>query len=559
MPAGVPVSIRGQHNERHPAKEPHPRHPTLLWCSSGPHYVDVGLFGAFSTCQNCRARRAGQRARAAAAAQNQQMQVQLEQQEQPPLQQPEQPNVPVFQNQAADPLNDLAISAEDRVLLQKVRTELMAIQLDECSHCNEKWFDMKMKNGKCSKCAKTNKWTAENNMDPGLAPNLPVLTEMEEILISPVHAMTQVWQIHGGQYAYRGHVCNFPRDTAVFHNRVPLLPEECEVIVFRRTTATGDEVVNENFRVRKAVLVQWLDFLEANHPSFQNRRVTVDRERLNSFDEDANVAGRIQTIAVENLEARAEEGPPEDHSADGQNQAAGEQTFSAGFAPNLRSGLTEFEQLAAAAQGNDPPEIVLTMPMVRGTPINEHSAELIAINAFPTLFPTGKGDFKEIRGKKVTMEEWAAHLMRYNDGRFARHSRFRYWALNTIFRKRAKNASKYYAKSHPTDGDLSVEDIREMIDSNDAERLAQRVSRSAAPIEGSRPFWASKRKDLTAQIRDIGCPSVFFTCSAADVQWPDLHQHMPGYNIAHVNDADSYKARWKSLNENPGNYIIFNT
>ena len=81
-------------------------------------------------------------------------------------------------------------------------------------------------------------------MDPDSVPaNLPVLTQMEEILISPVHALTQVWQIHGGQYAYRGHVCNFPRDTAILHDCVPLLPEECEVVVFRCRGAEGQTAV----------------------------------------------------------------------------------------------------------------------------------------------------------------------------------------------------------------------------------------------------------------------------------------------------------------------------
>jgi hypothetical protein len=135
--------------------------------------------------------------------------------------------------------------------------------------------------------------------------------------------------------------------------------------------------------------------------------------------------------------------------------------------------------------------------------------------------------------------------MRYEDGRFARHPRFRYWALNTIFRQRAREASRWYAKSHPEDGALNIEEIREMIDGNNAAGLAQRVSRAAAPIEGSRPFWTSKRRDLNSQIRDLGCPSVFFTCSAADIQWPDLHRHMPGYTGDNEPDGpEAYRTRW---------------
>jgi hypothetical protein len=56
------------------------------------------------------------------------------------------------------------------------------------------------------------------------------------------------------------------------------------------------------------------------------------------------------------------------------------------------------------------------MPIVQGTPISEYGDQKIAIDAFPTLFPTGKADFKDHHDIKVTMEEWAVHLMCLEDG-----------------------------------------------------------------------------------------------------------------------------------------------
>ncbi|KAK7019330.1 hypothetical protein R3P38DRAFT_2714460, partial [Favolaschia claudopus] len=349
----------------------------------------------------------------------------------------------------------------------------MDITMETCGSCNEKWFDLAVNAaGLCRKCAGPNpgKYTIDNMMDPGsVRSDLPVLTQMEEILISPVHALTQVWQIHGGQYAYRGHICNFPRDSAVLHNRVPLLPEECEIIIFRRSGTAGGQQVNEDFRVRRAALSTWLRYLEEVHPTFRSRRVTIDWDRVNAFGQDENVQSRIQNISVDEMHGGLEEGPPQFG-----NEDPPEQTFSAGFAPNIQPPETEFEQLQRqAAAANLPPELnpqvppareqILTMPGVRGTPISEYENHKIAIDAFPTLFPTGQADFNELRNQKVSMEDWAAHLMRYKDGRFAQHPRFRYWALNSIFRRRCKEASRWYAKSHADDGALNVEEIREMI------------------------------------------------------------------------------------------------
>src|SRR6266516_7396708 len=84
-----------------------------------------------------------------------------------------------------------------------------------------------------------------------LTTHLPKLTQIEEMLIAPVHAMLQVWQVRGGQTKYTGHTCNFPRENAVFHARVPLLPEQCDIIIMRRTGIDEqNEQIFQDFRVR---------------------------------------------------------------------------------------------------------------------------------------------------------------------------------------------------------------------------------------------------------------------------------------------------------------------
>jgi hypothetical protein len=218
----------------------------------------------------------------------------------------------------------------------------------------------------------------------------------------------------------------------------------------------------------------------------------------------------------------------------------------------MNRGQTEIEQLHAAAFHDDTP-VILTMPAVHGTAINEHAGHPIAIDAFPSLFPTGKADFSAVRETEVTMAEWAAHLMRYEDGRFARHPRFRYWALNTIMRHEAKRASKWYTTTHPADKELTFEDIQEMLNADDAKGLADRVAHAAVNLPGSRPFWAKSQRDLIAQIRSPQCgsPHVFVTFSAADIQWPDMHRHMPSHVPNGEEDAHSYRTRMKDLNDNP--------
>ena len=155
------------------------------------------------------------------------------------------------------------------------------------------------------------------------------------------------------------------------------------------------------------------------------------------------------------MEIATDAGPPE--ADDGNPQDQGERLYSRGFVPNLQDGLTELEHLQHAAANIGP--YVLTIPEIRGTPISEYSGHQIAIDAFPTLFPSGKADYNAPREIKVTMEEWAGHLLCLEGKQFSQHPRFRYWVLNTIMRHAAKKASSWYLNTHHDDRRLTVEDI----------------------------------------------------------------------------------------------------
>ena len=100
---------------------------------------------------------------------------------------------------------------------------------------------------------------------------------------------------------------------------------------------------------------------------------------------------------------------------------------------------------------------------------------------------------------------------------------------------------------------MTVEEICEMMEAGDAVGLAQRVSHAGTKLAGSKPFWQSAQKDLIAQIQalDIGTPHVFFTCSSADIQWADMHHHMPNNDPNAAENATSYRTRMNDLNNNP--------
>src|SRR5579859_1595981 len=101
--------------------------------------------------------------------------------------------------------------------------------------------------------------------------------------------------------------------------------------------------------------------------------------------------------------------------------------------------------------------------------------------------------------------------------------RFPFFALNTKLRAQAQAQAKMFIRTHPGDADLTVEELRERLNSNTKATFISSIQRSINWIPGLTPFWQRQRSQLVQMIEQQGSPHLFFTLSAADLHWPDLH------------------------------------
>ena len=264
--------------------------------------------------------------------------------------------------------------------------------------------------------------------------------------------MMQAWSVKGGQTKYAGHCCNFIRDTANIVSKVPLLPKDIDIIVVRSkdTTEQPSLATRDCFRLRREVITDYIHVLQRSHPSFRSGRVTIDWDALNSLPEDGNVYDQLQSITE--TEEASENLDPNDLAPDDDNDLAN--IVSDGFVPYLPSNGSE---MMALQNGLQLRETVLSLAQMRGTPINEHDPNLrYVIDAFPILFPTGAADIHQDRPYKVADHDYFRHLIRFQDGRFAADSRFRYFALNSIMRWDAKKRSRVYSRRNLSDGAMTI-------------------------------------------------------------------------------------------------------
>ena len=155
----------------------------------------------------------------------------------------------------------------------------------------------------------------------------------------------------------------------------------------------------------------------------------------------------------------------------------------------------------------------LMWPSIGEVPLNEFTTEGYFSCAFPSLFPTGAADFLGQRQVPVTIGNYFKHLMQYNDGGFAKHPRFQFFALNTEMRYCALQTGQVYVRQHPGDGQLSLDELRDMV-GRQGEAFSSRVLHYGSSLRGTKQYWQCQWSRLLSMVDTLGLPTVFFTHSA---------------------------------------------
>jgi hypothetical protein len=288
-----------------------------------------------------------------------------------------------------------------------------------------------------------------------------------------------------------------------------------------------DPSTYRDFRVRKAKVLRFLRFLKANDPFYAHIEIRQPD------DVDLPIDGNIldQLPVVESEQCRASS-----NSHNGSHEAIedpSEQSFEPEeltqeqncFLLSPVFGQSELEAVSSAMRSKglttDCPAHERAIPWrTMGDLLSEFSTEGLFSKAFfPALFPLGLADFSLPHEKSLVLYEWVKHLMRYHDPHFATHPRFRFFALNLIYRHCAMCQGKFLFSRNISHNNMTVGQLKDALRGQDGLELAFKIVRCLKSVRGTRPYWfmeGAKLQDMIEQLLPM-----------ADLYWPDLHRLLP--------------------------------
>lgn len=107
-----------------------------------------------------------------------------------------------------------------------------------------------------------------------------------------------------------------------------------------------------------------------------------------------------------------------------------------------------------------------------------------------------------------------------------------------MMRHRSQATTSIFVKKRIEDNlPTTVAELRQHIQNTPNSMLPDQIMRFDSGLRRTRSVWNKRRGELTDMITQIDNPTFFFTLSAADTKWHDLHMLMPGKSPTNSNDA----------------------
>ncbi|RNA16317.1 ATP-dependent DNA helicase PIF1 [Brachionus plicatilis] len=403
--------------------------------------------------------------------------------------------------------------------LKKFHNEMDDLKQFFCENCHELWPS---KINHCTQCSIDNvKYSKLNDMVPGIDELDPEtkkafedLTVVEEILISPILVIMSVNGLPGGALSSRGFCANFSQDIQAIVTLLPRLTQNIPLLILKKKDQKNS---TRHFVVNKRRVLICLNYLFKNNPQYIAHNIRIDEEALNLLPQNS-VPESLREFECLDNDLTIEKGPELNENNENLDI---DDDFNNTYVEEDDNQILLDDQIKNA----------INFPNASQNTLNEYQNDSICSLAFPKLFPNGAGDpTKKARLKEVTESLAFKHLMKsaaksYKNCHFyyawAKHQRFKFWAYDRLRRHRSLDQCKVFFKHNVHEANLSMNQLKSMINTPESNLLMKKMSTYSANITGSDAYYYP------------------------DHHWEELHNLMPGLK------ANLQSQKYKNLMDNP--------
>ena len=200
---------------------------------------------------------------------------------------------------------------------------------------------------------------------------------VEEMLVSPILAIMSVFRLPGGALVNRGFCANFSQDIGPITQILPRLPKDLPLIILKKK----DQVNNlKQFVVNRERVLNVLQYLCNNNPSYKANGIKIDHQRLQSFPVN-DVPLELNSIVDRN-----------DFDIDKLIVDLGPTVLENNCSANDDNIETFVEMDDNELLQIDNIKKSINFPTSDNKALNEFSTDSICSMLFPKLFPNGSGD-----------------------------------------------------------------------------------------------------------------------------------------------------------------------
>lgn len=253
---------------------------------------------------------------------------------------------------------------------------------------------------------------------------------------------------------------------------VAIAASQCPMVVLRRSSEDGKSVFD--FRVRRAVVQAWLDYMRSNNEFY--RDINIGHTALLQLPDDDSVIDQLPTLIWpdEDTSSAVDEGPQQN-------------------VPDNVPDLTTYSFVQQ--QDQQPSEMALLQQKVLLWPSHTTTTTPVDYNmkgfwsyAFPSLFPNAAADLTCPRSIGISLHEWTIHLLSIQGSSFMKHHRFLFTNNAIQHQRRVFMMTCTYVSNHPDQPLITVEDVRNMVSNND-NSVFNNVRRWSANVPGTGAYW----------------------------------------------------------------------